>query len=113
MAEPTAAPSPRDRMVDLMAFEVCLRTAVETPALLEQYDRLAGTDILRRRPTLEQAIDDATGHRDDQLRGFFDFVREYVWNRGPEEMRAGLRALVAPAVDAALAELERAQVEGD
>ena len=60
-------------------FLLCLREAAATPELVEQFDRLSGTNLARRGSPLDLMIDDATGRTDAALIGFVEFVRVAVY----------------------------------
>lgn len=69
-------------------FVICLRETIDTPELLEQHDRLYGTNLCRRGAAIELAVDDGSGRTSDDLDKLTDFVRDYVYSR--VERPAGL-----------------------
>jgi len=62
-------------------FVECMMATVDSPELLEQMDRLYGTNLCLRGTGLELAIDGATGRSSDDLDKLTDFVRDHVFRR--------------------------------
>jgi len=62
-------------------FCACALGAIEMPELLENLDRLWGTNLCRRGSGLELAIDQGAGRTDDDMRKFIEFVYEYIYTR--------------------------------
>lgn len=58
--------------------------AIEIPELIRAYDRLYGANLMRRGIPIELAIDDACGRTNHDLRGFLNFLWEFVFLRTPE-----------------------------
>jgi hypothetical protein len=76
---------------DRVSYAECLSVASRTPALVAEFDRLAGTHLsaLGRRSPLDAMIDEATGRDREALARWMAFVYECVWCRLPEDVRAG------------------------
>jgi hypothetical protein len=74
------------------AFAECLKQAVETPMLLEQFDRVYGATLVSRKSTIERLIDEATGKQSDDMRAFCEFVHNAIYMRLPDEAIHSLRA---------------------
>lgn len=66
--------------LDPFFFE-CLKRAAANRELVEQFDRLRGTNLSLKGSPIERMIDSATGKLDDDLGKFVDFVREYIYER--------------------------------
>ncbi len=64
-------------------FWVCLTECVNNRELIEQYDRLRGTNLSRNGSALVQLIDRQTGKLEKEFREFVEFVREDVYERCP------------------------------
>lgn len=62
-------------------FHVCLLEAINTPELVENFDRLWGHNLCGRGAPIEQMIDQATGRIDEGVKDFVSFVYEYVYLR--------------------------------
>jgi hypothetical protein len=70
-----------------LTFADCLHAAVDQEGLIEDYDRLRGTNLCRRGSPLDLAIDDAAGRTDAEVAGFIEFVHDAIWGRLPPEIR--------------------------
>lgn len=70
----------------------------EAKGFVEAYDRLHGTNVAGKGPALALMIDQATGHRDDEFRGFIEFCLDML-ESAPQE---GVDWLIARAVDDAV-----------
>lgn len=70
-------------------FLSCLRAAAANPELVEQFDRLRGTNLMRRGTGFQLAIDEACGRLEGDLAAFADFVREHVYAPLLAELSAG------------------------
>lgn len=90
--------------IEAAAIELTLRVALANRTLLAEYDRLAGTNLCQRGSPLENAIDDATGRADGDLRGFLAFAKDALWDRADHATRDALRAQVAARADGATPE---------
>ena len=64
-----------------LTFYDCLMECVGTPELIEQFDRLNGTNLLLKGSPFALKIDEVTGRQKDDLRKFIDFCWEYIWSR--------------------------------
>lgn len=62
-------------------FIECVRHASANKELVQQFDRLRGTNLMRIGKPIELAVDAATGKLDDDIRQFLQFVREFVYER--------------------------------
>lgn len=66
-------------------FEAML-AAARQPGLLEEFDRLNGTNLCMKGTTIDRHIDAATGRVSDDINKFIKFVEECVVDRlKPEE----------------------------
>lgn len=61
-----------------MDLATCLMTSASSADLVEQFDRLYGTNLARKGGALALAIDDASGRTRADLGAFVDFVATYV-----------------------------------
>lgn len=61
-----------------MTLHAALLECATNRELVEQYDRLSGTSLAKRRAPIEIAIDDATGHQEQQWCRFFDWCMETI-----------------------------------
>lgn len=66
------------------AFMKCLDGAIETPELMQQFDRLFGATIVSRKSAIETIVDKATGKHDDDCRAFVAFVHDAIYTRLPD-----------------------------
>lgn len=73
------------------AFKRCLTEAIETPQLVEQFDRLYGANLRLNGTPLARAIDLATGRHDADMHAFIAFVHDVVYLRLPSEALHALR----------------------
>jgi hypothetical protein len=62
-----------------MSFEDIVLKAIETPELVAEFDRLAGTNLQKKGSPLDRMIDDATGRNSDELEMFVSFVFGCIW----------------------------------
>ena len=74
------------------AFLRCLHEAIDTPELVENFDRLYGATLSTRTSPIERMVDEATGKRDDDMRAFVEFVHFSIYTRLPDEALESLRA---------------------
>lgn len=65
---------------DGLSYMVCLRETVNTPELVQEFERLYGTNLVRVTP-IEEMIDRATGKREDDIQAFLRFVWNCVFIR--------------------------------
>jgi hypothetical protein len=72
----------------IVTFVDCVRQAFSTPELIAEFDRLSKSNLSRHGAGLDLMIDDATGRRDTDLEQFIRFVREFIWDRLPPEIKA-------------------------
>lgn len=73
------------------AFTRCAHEAIETPELVENFNRLYGASVGRGTP-LEREIDSVTGKSDDDMRAFINFVHDGIYLRVPDETIEAFRA---------------------
>jgi len=75
------------------AFIRCVMEAIETPELVEQFDRLKNTRLSKMGTLspINQMVDKATGFQDDQMRTFSEFVHDLVYLRLPHAAIHALR----------------------
>ena len=66
-----------------MTFNECVLYCAENKELIENFDRLRGTNLSRRGSPIELMIDDSTGRLQHDLSLFCAFVFEFVWIRLP------------------------------
>jgi len=80
----TLTPEEQEKILNDVLCEKFTETVVyifeNKPEVIEEYDRLNDTNILQKQSIIANEIDKASGKRDDELRGFFDFVREYIFD---------------------------------
>lgn len=69
---------------DGLTFMQCLEEAAGCIELVEQVDRLYGTNILRRGAPINLMIDKAVGKTDDDMQTFLRFVWNCVFARCQE-----------------------------
>lgn len=62
-----------------MTFEQCVMKCAANKELIQQFDRLAGTNLQLHGAPIELAIDKATGKLADDVRRFVSFVDEWIW----------------------------------
>lgn len=67
----------------MITLEQCIKEACTNKELLEQFDRLAGTSLTKKKAPIEKMIDEHTGLMKDEWFRFFNFIRDYVWLRLP------------------------------
>jgi hypothetical protein len=77
------------------AFMACVHQTVSTPELVEQFDRLYGADLSRRRTPIDQMVDAASGKKDSDIASFMRFVHDAVYMRVSDEIIIELRASAA------------------
>ena len=61
-------------------FIQCLIEAIDCPDLVEQFDRLYGSNLALKGIGIDLVIDKTTGRLQDNIRDFADFVHKYVYN---------------------------------
>jgi hypothetical protein len=64
-------------------FHVCLKQALDTWELVEQFDRLYGANLTRKGSQMEVMIDDSTGRTSKDVGAFVEFVYDCVYLRVP------------------------------
>lgn len=64
-----------------MEFNQCVLECAKVPEFVDNFDRLSGTNLMRRGSFLDIKIDDATGRAKDDMGLFCAFVYEFVWTR--------------------------------
>lgn len=74
------------------AFLRCLLEAIDTPELVQNFDRLYDATLTARTSPIERMVDEATGKRDDDMRAFVEFVHDSIYMRLPDEAIESLRA---------------------
>jgi hypothetical protein len=70
-----------------LAFARCLALCLTDPDLIEQYDRLRGTNLGLNGSPLDLMVDATTGRSEADVAGFLAFVKDCVWDRLPPEVR--------------------------
>lgn len=73
------------------AFLACLFYAIRIPELIENHDRLFGTNLCRIGKPIELAVDDACDRMTDDMRKLCEFVRDYIYLRLSDEVLQQLR----------------------
>lgn len=73
------------------AFHRCLNECIETPELVENFDRLYGATLAARKSPIETMVDVATGKREDDMRAFTAFVHDSVYLRLSDAALESLR----------------------
>lgn len=63
-----------------MTFEEVVMESYKNDELIEQYNRLTGSTLKRKKSSIYQLIDEATGKEEAELKGFISFVDEYVFH---------------------------------
>ncbi len=81
--------------VEAATLHYVLRTALDMPELVAEFDRLAGTNIAGRGSPLDRAIDTASGRADADLQAFLAFAKDAVWDRLDHATLNQIRAQVA------------------
>lgn len=69
---------------DGLTFAICLREAAGEIELVREFDRLYGTALSSRPPTINSMIDEATGKTDADMQAFLRFVWNYIFMSVPE-----------------------------
>lgn len=64
-------------------FHMCLKNAIETPALLKQLDRLYGTTLTERKTPVNTMVDKACGRDERDMKIFTGFIYECIYRRVP------------------------------
>ena len=77
----------RLKTLETPRFRVFFAMCALNEELLNEFDRLRGTNVSRRGDALTLAIDDQTGRFDADVHKFIEFVID-LWARLPEEDRA-------------------------
>lgn len=62
-----------------VTFAQCVLECARNRELVEQFDRLTGSNLSRRGTAFQLLIDDASGRFEADARRFLDFVREFIW----------------------------------
>jgi len=62
-----------------MTFEDCLTKCVGNKELVQQFDRLTGSNLCHQGVPVDLAVDKATGRIDSEFMNFVDFVFEFVY----------------------------------
>jgi len=79
------------------AFMACLGASINTPEIVENFDRLHGCSLAQigKGKPVEQMIRDAAGNQVEQLRKFTEFVHDGIYMRVSDD---AIRALRAPGI---------------
>lgn len=70
---------------DGITFIDCLVLCIDNRNLIEQFDRLNGTNLALKGAPIEVAIDKASGRFEDDFIKFVDFVWEFIFTRVPDQ----------------------------
>jgi hypothetical protein len=70
-------------------FAECVLLAYDTPDFVAEFDRLRGSNLSCQGTALELMIDASSGRRTSDLVAFVEFVKDYVWDRLPPQVRTG------------------------
>lgn len=73
------------------AFILCLEEALQTPELIENFDRLYGASLCGRQTPIERMVDKATGKLQEDVQAFARFVHDSVYMRLDDEAIFALR----------------------
>jgi len=94
LAETPAAHLPLPMAYADPAFRACLDEVINTPKLLESFDRLTGNSLshLGSRSVIERMVDKATGFQDEQFRMFIEFIHDCLYLRLPGQCVNSFRA---------------------
>ena len=71
-----------------VTFYQCIMECAGTPELVENYDRLRGTNLSRKGHPINVMIDEATGRLKAEMKEFIEFVWEYIFIRFNPETEA-------------------------
>jgi hypothetical protein len=66
-----------------MNFEQCVMECARHPELIQQFDRLRGTNLQMKGAPIDLMVDQATGRLADDVSLFITFVYDVVWSRLP------------------------------
>lgn len=66
-----------------MTFIEALREAVSNRELIQQYDRLKGTNLSLKGASMDVLVDIHSGRMNEDLKGFIEFFEECIWERIP------------------------------
>ena len=69
------------------AFADVLRACVADDALVAQFDRLTGSNLLLQGAPINAAIDRSSGRTETQFRRFAGFVYDAIWLRVPRTVQ--------------------------
>ena len=75
---------------EVPGFLVALRQAAENPELLEEYDRLYGTNLRDRGAPLDIIANAEAGTIDQEMDVFVAFIRDHVWQCIAPDVREAL-----------------------
>lgn len=64
----------------LTFYDVLMQTAA-VPEFIKEFDRLAGTDLGKRKSPIIAEIDRVTGKERDDILKFIQFVYDFIWLR--------------------------------
>ena len=70
------------------SFHLMLCAAAANRELVAEFDRLTGSNLLRRGSLIELAVDDATGRSNDEVAAFVGFVLD-IYDRMPKQKPGG------------------------
>jgi len=65
-----------------ITLKMAIEESMNTPELIEQYERLKKVKLFPNRSPIAMMIDEATGYHglvEKDWKDFFDFVRDYIW----------------------------------
>lgn len=62
-----------------MTFEECLLHCAGSKELVEQFDRLTGSNLSMKGSPIELMVDRASGRTNAEIDAFVGFVHEFVW----------------------------------
>jgi|SRR6185312_237051 len=93
--QPHAAERRTAASMEAAAMASVLRTALACPALVAEFDRLAGTDVAARATPMNRAIDVASGRAEADLQRFLAFAKDAIWDRLDNATLDAIRLQVA------------------
>lgn len=70
---------------EVPAYWQCVSAALDSRELVEQFDRLHGTNLLGKGTPIERMIDQTTGKLVRDVFRFLEFVYEAIYSRLPPE----------------------------
>lgn len=66
-----------------VTFAECLLVCGSHRELIQEYDRMTGSNLSFRGTQMDLAVDKACGRQESEVPAFAEFVREYIWLRLP------------------------------